>query len=64
MIDTVPSLELYVYPFMSSDLLQFSQNLLSEEQRRSILKSALTGLTALHDRGIFHTGKYISIFSY
>ncbi|KAL1882845.1 hypothetical protein Daus18300_000483 [Diaporthe australafricana] len=55
MVDTVPSLKLYVYPFMSGDLLQFSQKSLSEEQRRHILRSALTGLATLHDRGIFHT---------
>ncbi|ROW10735.1 hypothetical protein VPNG_05086 [Cytospora leucostoma] len=55
MIDTVPYSKLYVYPFMTGDLLQFSQRPLSEEQRRYILKSALTGLAELHDRNIFHT---------
>ena len=44
---------------MSSDLLQFSQKPLLNEQRRHILRSALTGLAALHKRGIFHTGKYL-----
>ncbi|KAG6355558.1 hypothetical protein INS49_003520 [Diaporthe citri] len=55
MVDTVPSLKLYVYPFMTGDLLQVSQKPLLEEQRKRILKSALTGLAALHDRRIFHT---------
>ncbi|KAH8767488.1 kinase-like domain-containing protein [Diaporthe sp. PMI_573] len=55
MVDTVPNLKLYVYPFMSGDLLQLSQKPLLEEQRRHILKSVLTGLAALHERGIFHT---------
>ncbi|KAI7779565.1 hypothetical protein LA080_000754 [Diaporthe eres] len=40
---------------MTVDLLQLSQKSLSEEQRRHILRSALTGLASLHDRGIFHT---------
>lgn len=59
MIDTVPSFKLYVYPFMTGDLLQFNQKPLLEEQRTHILRSALTGLAALHDRRIFHTGEYI-----
>lgn len=44
---------------MTGDLLQLSQKPLSEEQRRNILRSALTGLAALHDRGIFHTGEHL-----
>lgn len=59
MVDIVSSLRLYVYPFMTGDLLQLSQKPLSEEQRRYILGSALTGLAALHDRGIFHTGEHL-----
>lgn len=56
MIDTVPSLKLYVYPFMTGDLLQLSQKPLLEEQRKHILKSALNGIATLHNHGIFHTG--------
>lgn len=59
MVDTVPSLKLYVYQFMTGDLRQLSQRLLSEEQRRHILRSALTGLTTIHECGIFHTGEYL-----
>lgn len=55
-IDTIPVFELFVYQFLSVDLLQISQRPLSTETRRSILRSALTGLAELHDRGIIHTG--------
>ena len=56
-IDTVPEFELFIYHFLTIDLLQVSQQPLSKETRRIILLSALTGLAELHDRGIIHTGK-------
>jgi hypothetical protein len=56
-IDTIPDFELFVYHFLAIDLLQFSQKNVSEETRRNILRSALTGLADLHDRGIIHTGQ-------
>ncbi|KAK1762031.1 kinase-like protein [Phialemonium atrogriseum] len=54
-MDTIPDLELFVYHFLAGDLLRISQRPMSEETRRSILRSALTGLAELHDRGIIHT---------
>lgn len=57
MIDTVPDLELFVFPFFTGDLLQASQEPLSKATRKNILKSALTGLAELHDGGIIHTGR-------
>ncbi|KAK4246834.1 kinase-like protein [Corynascus novoguineensis] len=54
-IDIIPDFELFVYHFLAVDLLQISQRPLSTETRRSILRSALTGLAELHDRGIVHT---------
>ena len=56
-VDTIPDFELFVYHFLASDLLQVSDRSLSTETRRSILRSALTGLAELHDRGIIHTGE-------
>ncbi len=56
-IDIIPDFELFVYHFLAVDLLQISQRPLSKETRRSILRSALTGLADLHDRGIIHTGE-------
>lgn len=55
MIDTIPDFELFVYHFLAADLLQISQKPLSKETKRSVLRSALTGLAELHDRGIIHT---------
>lgn len=59
MIDTIPDYELFVYNFLASDLLQLRPKLksLSEETRKSILKSALTGLAELHNRNIIHAGE-------
>jgi hypothetical protein len=56
-IDGLPDPELFIYPFLETDLLQFSQKNLTEATRRSILKSALVGLAALHERNIIHTGR-------
>ena len=57
-IDIIPDFELFVYRFLAVDLLQICQTPLSMETRRSILRSALTGLAELHDRGIIHTGEF------
>ncbi|KAJ8128801.1 hypothetical protein O1611_g4835 [Lasiodiplodia mahajangana] len=54
-IDTIPDFELFIYRFLAVDLLQICQKPLLGETRRSILRSALTGLAELHDRGIIHT---------
>lgn len=59
-VDTIPDFQLFVYHFLAGDLLQISQRSLSEETRRSILRSALIGLAELHDRGIVHTGESFS----
>ncbi len=57
-VDTIPDFELFVYPFLAGDLLRVSQKPLSQETRRKILRNALSGLAALHDRGIVHTGAF------
>ena len=56
-VDGLPGPELFIYPFLESDFLQFSQKNLTEATRRSMLKSALVGLAALHERNIIHTGR-------
>lgn len=60
-IDTIPDFELLVYRFLAGDLLQISQKALTKATRKSILKSALSGLAALHEKGIIHTGKLDSL---
>ncbi|KAH6719348.1 kinase-like domain-containing protein [Leptodontidium sp. MPI-SDFR-AT-0119] len=55
-VDGLPGPELFIYPFLQTDFLQFSQKKLSEATRKSMLKKALVGLAALHDRNIIHTG--------
>ncbi|KAL2754748.1 hypothetical protein ACRALDRAFT_1064562 [Sodiomyces alcalophilus JCM 7366] len=51
-IDVIPDFNLFINRFLATDLLQISQKPLPEETRRSIIRSALTGLAELHDRGI------------
>lgn len=55
-IDGLPGPELFIYPFLETDFLQFARKELSEGVRRNMLKSALVGLAA-HERNIIHTGR-------
>ncbi|KAL2176137.1 kinase-like domain-containing protein [Thermothelomyces heterothallicus CBS 202.75] len=55
LVDTIRDDEMFVYGFLPGDLLHLSQQALSKQTRRHILKSALLGLAELHDRGIIHT---------
>ncbi|KAI1865297.1 uncharacterized protein JN550_008345 [Neoarthrinium moseri] len=54
-VDIVPDLELFVYPFLATDLLQISQKALSADMKKGMLRSSLAGLAELHDKGIIHT---------
>lgn len=63
-VDGLPGPELFIYPFLQTDFLQFSQKKLSEATRKSMLKKALVGLAALHDRNIIHTGGLYALLSY
>jgi len=57
-IDGLIDAELFIYPFLQTDFLQFTQKNLTNATRKSILESALNGLAAMHDRNIIHTGKF------
>lgn len=56
LVDSIREHEIFVYEFLTGDLLHFSQQPLSKATRREILRNALTGLAELHDRGIIHIG--------
>ena len=56
-VDTVPDLGLFIYPFLAGDLLHLSQNRLSRETKIHILRCALHGLADIYKRGILHNGK-------
>lgn len=58
-VDGLPGPELFIYPFLQTDFLQFIQKNLTDVTRKSMLKSALAGLAAMHDRHIIHTGKFL-----
>ncbi|KAE8154312.1 kinase-like domain-containing protein [Aspergillus avenaceus] len=53
-IDTVREQELFIYPFLTGDLLRLSRKALSKPSRREILRGALCGLVDLHNRDILH----------
>lgn len=57
LIDSIPEDQIFVYDFLAGDP-RFSQRQLSHETRRGILRSALSGLVELHDKGIIHTGTF------
>ncbi|KAK2791193.1 hypothetical protein FQN53_006031 [Emmonsiellopsis sp. PD_33] len=57
-VDTIQELEMFIYPFLSEDLLHLSQRSLSNQTRRCILRRALHGLADMHDRDILHNGKW------
>lgn len=56
-VDSVRNLELFIFRFMTSDLLHLTQKASSYDMRRNILRSALTGLADLHALRIIHTGE-------
>lgn len=56
-IDTVRELEVFIYPFLSGDLLHLSQKRLPKEIRRHILRYALRGLADMHYKNVLHNGK-------
>ncbi|OBT93078.1 hypothetical protein VE01_09015 [Pseudogymnoascus verrucosus] len=53
-VDGLPNPELSIYPFLETNFLQFSQKSLSVATRKGMLKSALAGLAALHEKNIAH----------
>ncbi|CZT12554.1 uncharacterized protein RCO7_11469 [Rhynchosporium graminicola] len=53
-VDGVPGPDLFIYPFLETNLLQFSQNKLLDTTRKFILKNALVGLATLHEKNIIH----------
>ncbi|KAI6081436.1 kinase-like protein [Hypoxylon rubiginosum] len=54
-VDTNRENEIFIYPFLAEDLLQFSQKKMASETRKDVLRSALRGLADLHERDILHS---------
>lgn len=54
--DTISEQSTFVYKYLSDDLLSLTQKDLPLTLVKRILKDALRGLAALHDRDIVHTG--------
>lgn len=51
-VDTVPDLDLFIYPFLTGDLLRLSQTPLPRETKIYILQCALHGLADMHEKGV------------
>ena len=63
--DGSQELDLFVYSYLETNVLQECRSL-NKDTKKNLLKSALTGLAAMHERNIIHTGKdtpSISFFS-
>lgn len=58
-VDTIQNLDIFIYPFLDDDLLRLSQRSLTKDMKRYILRSALHGLTNIHEREILHNGKFL-----
>jgi serine/threonine protein kinase len=57
-VDTIKTLEIFIYPFLKEDMLGLSRKNLSEGMKKNILRCALNGLADLHDQGIVHNGRF------
>ncbi|PYH30779.1 kinase-like protein [Aspergillus neoniger CBS 115656] len=54
-VNSVRETEVFIYPFLSGDLLRFSQRrMISHETRKRILRDALSGLVEMHERDMVH----------
>lgn len=53
-VDTNQESEIFIYPFLSGDLLRFSQRELATGARKDLLRRALNGLADLHEQDILH----------
>jgi hypothetical protein len=59
LVDSIPDRHIFVYPYLETNLLDVSVKDISPAVKRSALKDALSGLADLHDKGIYHTGRFI-----
>ena len=54
-VDKVPTESMFVYKHLREDFLSFAQRDVSLSVTKRVLRDALRGITALHNRGIVHT---------
>ena len=57
--DKNPELDLLIYSYLETNVLQEARKL-DNDARKFLLKSALSGLAAMHERNIIHNGEYTS----
>lgn len=55
-LDTIPGQRVLVYEYLDDDFLALVRRKLPLQARKQILKSALQGISELHDRDIVHLG--------
>ncbi|KAH6854495.1 kinase-like domain-containing protein [Chaetomium sp. MPI-CAGE-AT-0009] len=54
-IDTIPDRHMFVFPFLQYDLQSVNTAAIPPSTKKMILRGALTGLSNLHDKNIYHT---------
>lgn len=63
LVDTVPERRTFVFDYLPTGLLQFAQEHVPQSVTKRVLKCALAGIAALHDRNIVHNGNRILLLS-
>ena len=62
LVDTAPNHSIFVFKYLKENLLGLVQKNLPIAITKRILKDALRGLVALHDKDIVHNGNQILYF--
>lgn len=58
--DSIPNQRIFVYEYMTDDLLSLIRKGVSMKARGQILKAGLRGIAELHSRDVVHLGKLTS----
>lgn len=56
LVDTVPERKIFVFDHLQTNLLQLAQKDLPQSAMKHILKCTLSGIAAMHEKGIVHNG--------
>lgn len=57
LVDTVPERKIFIFDYLQTSLLQLAQKNFPQPTMKHILKCALSGIAAMHEKGIVHNGR-------
>lgn len=57
LVDTVPERRIFIFDYLQTSLLQLAQKHVPQSVVKHVLKCALAGIAALHNKDIVHNGK-------